>query len=372
MKVALVHDWLNNKMGGAERVLLELARIYPEAPIYTLIYNEEKFQKFGLTSRIHTSYLQKIPKFLSRSSRYLLPFIPRAVKQFDFSSYDVVISSSSAFVKNIITPPQTLHICYCHAPMRFAWDYWPEYLDEQKVGPIRTFLIREMVSKLRIWDYYGAKGVDQYIANSHTTAQRIKKYYNRDSVIINPGIDLKKFRQERQKEDLYITLAMLTPYKKIDLVIEAFNQNGKELAIIGDGPQRDKLERLAGPNIRFEGFLDDDTKHNLLANAKALIFPNEEDFGIAPIEALASGTPVIAYGKGGVTETIEDGKTGVLFSDQTAASLNNAIEKFQKIHFNSNTLIKEAAKYDMKIFDRKIKSLVAKVYKQHANTTQLK
>lgn len=356
MKVALVHDWLNQKAGGAEKVLEVLAEMYPEAPIYTLVYNPEKFNY--PRERIHTSYLQKMPGFLKKRSRYLLPLIPGAVESWDFSQYDVVISSSSAFVKNIVTPETTEHICYCHTPMRFVWDYWPQYLDEQKVGLLRKAYIRRQVKSMRIWDYVGAARVDLFMANSETTRKRIEKFYRRESRTIHPPIDT-EISTPDDKQDYYVTLGMLTPYKKIDLAIESFNISGKTLKIIGDGPDRTRLEAMAENNIEFMGFLDPETKNEVVGRAKGLIFPNIEDFGIAPVEAMALGTPVIAYGKGGVEETVLDKKTGILFSDQTMEKLNQAIESAESTSFKVSDMHAQAGKFDRKKFEESIKQCVA-------------
>ena len=346
MKIALVHDWLNQKAGGAESVLAHLADIFPEAPIYTLIYNPDIFDYPD--ERIHTSFLQRAPSFLKERSRYLLPLVPHAIESWDFSEYDIVLSSSCAFTKNILTDENTLHVSYCHSPMRFAWDYWPKYLDEQKVGPIRRMAIRRMVHRLRIWDYAGASRVDRFIANSKTTQKRIDKFYGRKSQIIYPPADL-SFADE-EKSDYYVTLGMLTPYKKIDIAIEAFNVSGKKLKIIGDGPDRKRLEELAENNIEFAGFVSESERTKLLSKARGLIFPNVEDFGIAPIDAMAAGCPVIAYNSGGATETVVDGTTGVLFDEQTPQMLNEAVLRSESITYKTQDLHQQSEKFSSQHF----------------------
>lgn len=352
MKLALVHDWLNTKRGGAEKVLSVLADTFPEAPIYTLIYNSDRFDY--PPERIHTSSLQRLPRSVKQRSRYLLPLIPSAVEGWDFSSYDVVLSSSSAFVKNIITPEQTTHISYCHTPARFVWDYWPAYLHEQQLGPLRRWYVRRQARQFRIWDYVGAARVDAYIANSHTTARRIHRYYRREADIVHPPVEIPP-KPDVDKQDYYVTLGMLTPYKKIDLAIEAFNQSGRALKIIGDGPDRARLQRLAGDNIEFLGFVDEAAKHRVVAAAQGLIFPNKEDFGIAPVEAMALGTPVIGYGFGGVTETVENGVTGVLFSKQTVDALNKAVSQAQQLDCSTERLREHAQQFRTERFQEKIK-----------------
>ncbi len=346
--IALVHDWLNQKAGGAENVLEVLADMFPDAPIYTLIFNPEKFDYSE--SRIKTSRLQRMPDGLKRRSRYLLPFIPSAVEEWDFSQYDVVISSSSAFAKNIVTPETTQHICYCHTPMRFVWDYWPQYLHEQHVGPLRRAYIRRQVRDLRIWDFVGAARVDSFIANSENTSQRIQKFYRRQPQTIHPPVDTELITPDMKKE-YYVTLSALTPYKKIDLAIEAFNISGKPLKIIGEGPDRKRLEAMAADNIEFTGFVDSEEKNRLLRQAKGLIFPQVEDFGIAPIESMAAGTPVIAYNAGGVMETVRDKETGILFSKQTPQAINQAISTAESTRFNIAALHDQARKFGRQQFE---------------------
>lgn len=364
MRVALVHDWLNTKFGGAERVLAQLTEIYPEAPIYTLLFDPVAVGDRIDHDRIKPSVLQRAPGFLRRRSRYLLPFIPSAIEQFDLTDYDLVISSSSAFAKGVITRPETMHICYCHTPMRFVWDYWPGYVQEQHVGSIRKAAIHRLTSKLRLWDYYSAARVDAWIANSHTTAGRIKKYYHQDvAAVINPGVDTEAFTHSATgKDDYFVTLAALTPYKKIDLAIEACNQLSQRLLVIGEGPDRPRLQKLAGPTVSFVGRVDDEERVRLVGNAAALLFPNEEDFGIAPVEAMAAGTPVVGYNRGGLTETITPGKTGILFDQQTAEGLAEAIKSFRPAQFKTSDLVVAAAKFDEEHFAKNFTKEVEQLY----------
>jgi glycosyltransferase involved in cell wall biosynthesis len=360
MKIALVHDWLNTKIGGAERVLFTLAEIFPTAPIYTLIYNHAKFGKHIEQGRVNSSFLQNLPDTIKNRPRYLLPLIPTAVERFDFKEFDVVISGSSGYVKNIITPPHVKHICYCHSPLRLAWDYWPQYLNEQNIGKLRRLAAERMIHTIRLWDSIGSTRVDKWVANSQTSASRIAKYYKKKSTIIYPPVPVKKLYnyQTEKKSDYYMTLAMLTPYKKIDQVIEAFNANGKRLLVPGEGPDKERLQKLAKPNIEFTGYLEEEEKFRTLAQAKALIFPNEEDFGIAPIEAMAVGTPIIAFGRGGLKETVIHGKTGLFYNLQTAAELNRTIENFESAAFSSSILHRQAAKFDEALFRKSILSLL--------------
>jgi glycosyltransferase involved in cell wall biosynthesis len=367
MKVALVHDWLNTKFGGGERMLAELAAMYPDAPIYTLICNPEVLQ-YGISAdRVRTSFLQRMPHFLRQRSRYLLPLIPIAIEQFDLSEYDVVISTSSAFAKGVITKPETLHICYCFSPMRFVWDHWPAYLNEQKVGPVRRAAIRLVTSRLRLWDFYSAARVDRWVAISKTVAGRIRKFYHQEAdVVIYPGADLSTAKpiDPKLKEDYFVTLAALTPYKRIDLAVAACTRLNKRLIVMGDGPERARLEAMAGPTIEFTGRVDDRRRGELVAAAAGLIFPNEEDFGIAPIDAMASGTAVIAYGKGGLTETVVPGTTGVFFDEPTVESLSAAIADFKTTDYATADLVAQAKKFSMERFRTQMAAFVKEQYRE--------
>lgn len=368
MKIALVHDWLNDKRGGGEKVLLELAKLYPEAPVYTMLYNEDKFPE--LKGRVVESFLGLFPRIIRKRQRYMLPFVPAAIESFDFSEFDVVISSSCAFTKNIITGPDTLHICYCHSPARMFWDYWPRYIDEQKVGPLRRHYIRSKATEMRIWDHSGSDRVDVLIANSKTTQKRISKYYRRNVDILYPPVDLGAcvYRAPEDKDNYFVTFATLTPYKRIDLAIEAFNISGKRLVIMSDGPDRKRLEDMAESNVEFAGYVSDEERTELLAGARALIYPNEEDFGIVPVETMAHGTPVIAFGKGGLTETVIDGETGLFFFQQSPSAINRAVEKFENMNFDGSAIKKRAQEFSSETFDEKILQLVKKAYQHHVET----
>jgi glycosyltransferase involved in cell wall biosynthesis len=357
-RVALVHDWLDRPMNGAERVTLELADLFPDAPVYTLLF-DPTFDHGGLDhNRISASRLQKLPRALRRRPRYLLPLIPGAVEAWDFRGFDVVISSSAAFVKNIVTPARTTHICYCHSPMRFAWDYWPRYLEEMHVGPIRRAAIRALVHRLRLWDLAGAARVDRFIANSKTTEARIAKYYNAYATLVYPPVAIDAPPPTGPRGDSYVTLSTLTKYKRVDLAIHACNAARRPLTVIGDGPDRPRLRALAGPTIRFVGHANDVERARLLGAARALIFPNEEDFGIAAVEALACGTPVVAYGRGGLTETVEDGRTGVFFTEQSVASVNSAIDRLQRIDIDRDRLRMAAQRFAPANFRSQIQGIV--------------
>jgi len=362
LKVAIVHDWFDQIDGGSERVAVHIAKLFPEADIFTMLYNEEKFDKYLSKRNIRTSFLQKLPIFIRKNHHLLLPLIPIALKRMDFSEYDLVISSSPAFSKNINTSNKTTHITYCHSPMRFAWDYWPKYLDERELSPLRRAVAKIIIPMIRKWDLKGASGVDHWIANSETVKNRISQYYDIDKVtVINPPVKTSDAPKSNiHKKDFYITLATLASYKRIDLAIMACNLARAKLIVIGDGPQRAELEQIAGDTISFTGFIDTNEKWKFIAEAKALIFPTEEDFGIAPIESLAAGTPVIGYNKGGLTETITDGVTGFMFNQQASESIVVAMEKLESANLNPVNMINQAAKYDSKFFDERFLDFVKK------------
>src|SRR3989338_6910525 len=303
MKVALVHDLLV-KLGGGERVLKVLSDLYPNAPIYTLLYDEAKVGRVFPKSRVRVSGFHKLPKILRNQRRYLLPWMPKMIESFDFSEYDLVISSSSAYAHGIVTDLGTKHISYCHSPMRYAWDWAHPYLNEQNVGRLKRGIIRKMLSKIRIWDYYASDRADLILANSSNVQKRIQKYWRKASTVLYPPVDVERFKVTPAHGNYFLIVSTLTPFKNIELAIHLFNKIRKQLIIIGDGADRERLKRLAGPHIDFLGFKPDDVVREYMQNCRALIFPGEEDFGITPVEAMACGKPVLAYGKGGATEIL--------------------------------------------------------------------
>lgn len=365
MRIALVHDWLNHKRGGAEAVLFELAKLYPEADIYTLVYRAEYFPEL-VTRNVITSSLQSYPKKLRNNPKYLLPAIAKAVGKWRFDKYDLVISSSNAWVKNIKIPKNTKHICYCHTPARMLWDQWPSYLDKHfppksRLQPTRLALLK-VCSGLRVWDYYGSSGVTEFVANSKYVATRIKKFYGRDSTVIYPPVAVDQFKPVKQvvKQDYYLVLSTLADYKQIDIIIEAFKESGRQLIVAGDGADRSRLEGIAkgAANISFVGYVDEAQKIKLLQEAKGFVFANIEDFGIAPVEAMAAGTGVIALRGGGLNETVVDPKTGIFFDNPNVQSLNTALSKYEKTSFQSSELINQAKKFSDKSFLRNIDKFV--------------
>ncbi len=358
MKIALVYDYLN-QLGGAEKVLRAFHEIYPKAPVFTLFYDREKLKGAFDDLEIHES---KLPRFLIKRHKYLLPFLPTAVEQFDLSGFDAVISITSAYGKGVLTKPEIPHICYCNTPTRFLWDWHHSYLEEQKLGKIKKSVVIPTLSYLRIWDRLAANRVDYFIATSENVARRIQKYYRAEpDAIIYPPIDISKFKVEKTHEDYFLIVSRLSPYKKIDLAVQAFNKLGLPLVIVGEGSQKDYLESIAGKNIEFVGFKPDEVIREYYSNCRAFIFPTfDEDFGLTPIEAAASGRPVIAAGKGGTRETVIEGVTGEFFDEPTPESLISAVNKFIKKEkqYNPKEIRVQAEKFDKEIFKKKIKDFV--------------
>src|SRR6266568_2035142 len=357
MKVALVHDYLN-QMGGAERVVMAFHEIFPDAPIYTSIYDPQRVDPAFQKMDIRTSFMQKFPLVTKHHQPYL-PFYPFAMESLNLRSYDLVLSSSSAFAKGVITRPETMHICYCHTPMRWCWNY-DEYVEREQLGKMARRILPLLITGLRTWDQTSAMRVDHFIANSPVVAERIRKYYRRDAVVIPPPVEARRFSFDPavHVEDYFLIVSRLVPYKRIDLAIEACNALQLPLVIIGKGRDLARLQRMAGPTIRFLGGLSDQEVLHYLAHCRALLFPGEEDFGITPLEAQASGRPVIAYGAGGALASIVDGVTGVFFREQTIASLVEALAVFHEQHFNPHVIRNHALEFDMPRFHRRILQFV--------------
>ena len=357
MKVAILHDWLNQKVGGAESVLFKLAEMYPSADIYTILYNPKKFDRYLSDRNIKTSKLQKIPNALKKRPKLLLPFVKKAVQGWDLSGYDLIISSSSAWVKNANTPSGARHVCYCYSPARMLWDSWPKYVDELKLGPLLRFYITKLASSLRLWDYYKSQDDIEFIAISNYVAERINKFYRKDSLVIYPPVDLGPFigyDSETIKRDYYLIVSILSKYKNIELAIRAFMDSGKNLVVAGDGPDLKRLKTIAAghENIVFMGRVSDKHKIRLMHEAKGFIFTNVEDFGITMVESIASGTGVIALAGGGAKEIIKEGETGVFYKEPNEENLNRAIVKYEKTvlenrKFNNDYISK---KFSEKVF----------------------
>jgi len=362
-KIALVTDWLTN-MGGAEPLLLELHKLFPKAPIYTSVYNEEALPAFkGID--IRTTYLQeKLPASL-RYKHILWPTLrAKAFRKLDLSDFDIIISTSSAEAKAVRkTRPGQVHIAYIHTPTRYYWSHYEEFKKEFKFGIFTPFIrpvIPFFVKRMRKLDLASTKDIDVFIANSTVTQQRIKKYYGKASTIVHPPVDVDRFTPPPSGERSgYVLWGRHVPYKRFDLAIAACNQLGLPLTIVGSGPDTARLKKLAGPTVRFTGRVSDKELVKLAQSSRAFLFPNEEDFGIAAVEALASGTPVIAYAKGGALDIVQDGETGVLFKQQTVESLIAAIERFETMKFLPATLHRKAKRFDRGFFDTKMRKIVA-------------
>jgi glycosyltransferase involved in cell wall biosynthesis len=363
MKIALVHDHLF-QIGGAEKVLLELHKIFPESPVFTLIHNPESAGLFKELN-IKTSFLEKMPFGVSHFKWYLW-LMPHAWEQFDFSGFDVVISSSSAFSKGILTPPNTLSISYCHSPTRYLWSDTHQYVEELKQPKIIKKILPLILNRLRIWDHVAAQRVDKFIANSEFVAKRIKKYYQRDSVIIYPPVDTKNFQISPVIENYYVLVSRLRPYKRVDLAIKAFNQLRIPLKIIGTGEEEARLKKMAYDNIEFLGGVSDTERNKILSRAKAFINPQEEDFGITAVEAMASGRPVIAYRSGGALESIIENETGKFFNEQTWESLADTIIRFERMidQFDPCKIKKHAERFDTEVFHQNIKDFVSRSWQE--------
>ncbi|MGI8586860.1 MAG: glycosyltransferase [Chloroflexia bacterium] len=355
MRVALVHDYLT-QYGGAEKVLEALHALYPGAPVYTSVYASEAMPACFQRWKIRTSFMQRLP-LLRRKHQLGLPLYPTAFEQFDLSGYDLVISSSSAWAKGVITGPQTLHICYCHSPMRFAWSY-QDYARGENVGALGKLVLPFILSYVRLWDETSAGRADAYIANSREVARRISKYYRREATVINPPVELGGFAPEEKLGDYFLVVSRLVPYKRLDIVIDAFNRLSLPLKVVGCGRQRAELEARAKPNISFLGAVGQDELRRLYARCRALIWSEASDFGIAPVEVQASGRPVIAYAAGGALETVLDGETGIFFGRQTPASLIQAVEGFRAEAFDPARIRRHAEEYGVPVFERRIREFV--------------
>lgn len=356
MKVAIIHDWLIT-YAGAERALEQIIEIYPDCDLFSIIdYLPSNQRRFIKNKKVETSFIQKLP-FAKKHYRKYLSLMPLAIEQFDLSKYDLIISSSHAVAKGVITGPDQLHICYCYTPIRYAWDLQHQYLKEANLHKgILGWIARRILHKIRLWDYRTSNGVDHFIAISNFISKRIKKVYRRRSTVLFCPVDIDSFQFSNiERDDYYVTCSRMVPYKRIDLIVETFSKllPTKKLIVIGDGPEYEKIRKLAGNNVHLMGAQPFEVLKKHLSTAKAFIFAAEEDFGIAPIEAQACGTPVIAYGKGGALETIKDidkdNPSGIFFQEQTPQSLYESIIKFEDI----NIITKEACRKNAERFSNR-------------------
>lgn len=379
LRVALVHYWLIAHRGG-ERVLEALGEIFPQADIFTLVYEPGRTSPLIRKHRIQTSFIQKLP-FARSHHRAFLPLYPMALESLDLRGYDLVISSESGPAKGVITDPETCHICYCHTPMRYLWNFYHEY--REGAGPLTRLAMPFFAHYLRQWDFASAARVDYFVANSRNTARRIRKFFGRESEVIYPPVDLERYQPDaaaargparsatNQMDSYYLAVSEMVPYKRIDLAVAAFNRLDRRLIVVGDGPELRRCRRLAGPKVEFRGRMEDEGLARLYAGCRALVFPAEEDFGITPLEAQASGRPVIAYGKGGALETVigyhggegpDPGQcTGLFFAPQTADALVDAVRRFEAVEdrFDPASLRRHAETFSAPRFREEMAAFVA-------------
>ncbi len=345
MRVALVHDWLTGMRGG-EKCLEVFCELFPEAPIYTLVHRPGSVSPAIESHPIHTSFLQRAPFGRTRYQRYL-PLFPAAIERFDLRGYDLVLSSSHAVAKGVVIHPGTVHVSYCHTPMRYVWQAFEDYFGGGRYGFPVSWLLPSVATWLRTWDVVSSVRVDHYIANSHNVASRIAHYYGREASVVHPWVDTRAFTPDPSvaREDFYVIISALVPYKRLDLAIAAAGRLGRRLVVIGTGVERRRLERLGGGRVTFLGWCDHATLLDALRRARALLFPGEEDFGIVPLEAMACGTPVVAYGAGGVTETVVEGETGVFFEPQEVASMAAALERLDGLDLRAEDARRRAEQF---------------------------
>lgn len=359
MKIAIIHDWLT-VYAGAEKTLEQILGLNPQADIFTIVdFLPQKDRGFLAGHTITTSFIQKLP-FAKSKYRNYLPLMPLAIEQFDLSGYDLVISSSHAVAKGVITGPDQKHICICYSPIRYAWDLQHQYLRESGLDKgLKGWIARTMLHKIRLWDMRTANGVDYFIAISDFIAKRIWKVYRRESVVIYPPVDVESFELHEEKEDFYLTASRMVPYKKIDLIVEAFSMMPtRKLIVIGDGPDFEKIKAKAGPNVTLMGYQPFEVLRDNMQRARAFVFAAEEDFGIIPVEAQACGTPVIAFGKGGALETVADGVSGIFFERQNVESLCETVEKFEIMHWDPEVIRENALRFENERFLAEMKSFL--------------
>lgn len=355
LKVALIHDWLHTHRGG-EKILEALCEIFPSAPIFTLFYSPGRCSPLIERHPIHTSFLNRLPGN-RKYYRYLLPLFPLAAEKLHILDYDLIFSSSHCVAKGVIPSPGATHISYCHTPMRYAWDRYQDYFGKSWA----EWAFLPFLHQLRIWDSVSSNRVDHFIANSYWVKQRIQKYYRRESRVITPFVDLDFFQPKiKSKEDFYLIVSSFVPYKRLDIAIQACRNLGKRLILVGEGPEESKLRSLSGPGIEFAGRVEFSQLRDLYCRARALLFPGEEDFGIAPLEAMACGTPILAFARGGVTETVVEKETGLFFFEQTSPSLEKVISEFESSpsDFWVDACRARAEKFSKKIFQQKITDFV--------------
>ncbi|MGB3617033.1 MAG: glycosyltransferase family 4 protein [Catalinimonas sp.] len=360
LRTAVVHEWFVN-YAGSERVVEQLLHLYPASDLFALVdFLSPAERGYLMHKAVRTSFIQHLPLARRRFRNYL-PLFPMAVEQFDLRDYDVVLSSSHAVAKGALTGSEQLHICYCHSPMRYVWDLYPQYLRQTGLHRgVRGLAAQRVLHGVRRWDYLSANRPDHYVANSHYIARRIRKHYGRPADVVYPPVDVARFPLHTKKEDFYFTSSRMVPYKQNDLIVAAFaRMPDKRLIMAGDGPELAKIRRRATPNVELRPYLPADELRDLMQRARAFLFAAEEDFGITLVEAQACGTPVIAFGRGGAGETVRDGETGVLFAEQTPAAMAAAVRRFEGLDFEPYAVHEHAQSFGQERFRREMKQLVA-------------
>lgn len=371
IKVALVHDFLT-EIGGAERVLAVLCRMFPDAPIYTILYDRQKTMAWFGDRIVHVSFLQRFPEFLRKRRKWLLPFFPVAPETFNLRDYDLVISSSGAWSKGIVTRLNTIHIAYLHSPMRFVWDANGEYLGQQKKGRSINFFVRLLLNYIRVWDMVAADRPDWLLANSDFTKKRIKKYYGRDAKVIFPPVSVDHFgpvideKRSGRRGRYFLVVSRLSPYKKIDVIIESFNKLGLPLLVVGTGSQEKYLRKIALDNVRFAGFQPDEKLSRIYADAIGLVSASFEDFGMTAVEAMACGVPVLGIRRGGLQEILLEGETGEFFDAATPEVIADGVRRFKEreAKYDRNLIRRRAEEFGAARFEKELREYVSKIIEE--------
>ena len=358
-QIAIVHEWFTSMRGG-EKCVEALCEVFPQATVFALVHTPGSVSPTIEHMPIRTSFIQHLPLAQTRYRHYL-PLFPTAVQQFDLRGFDIVISSNHCVAKGVRTSPETLHICYCHTPMRYIWDLYDQYFGRDRAGFLTRAGMRMVRGYLRRWDVKTAANPHYFIANSENVRQKIMTLYHRESEIVYPPVNTASLSVSYRDDGFFLIVSAFVPYKRIDLAIETFNRTGDRMVIVGDGPDDQRLRKLAGPTVKFVGWQPDDQLREYYKACRALVFPGEEDFGIVPLEAMAAGKPVVAFARGGALETVRVSpslRTGVLFAEQTVESLGNALKELKELTFNPDTLREHALKFDREVYKSRMKKAV--------------